>query len=647
LLHDLPVDPPANPEGARRLLLSVLERIRDGVIALNLEWRYTYVNPQAAHMLGRNHPDELIGKHALTEFPDGMERPWGKAYARALETQEASVLEGYNQQMDRWFLSRIYPSPDGLTVYITEITDQKRAERLVQQSIAAREKTEQTLREAEERLQSAVSAGNIGLWDWNLQTNKMHFSPEWKLQLGYADHELDASMEAWRSRLHPDDESAAVAAVEQYLANPDTVYDRQFRLRHKDGSYRSILSRGRLIRDAAGRNSHFLGSHVDVTERTQMEARLRLAQRMESVGRLAGGVAHDFNNLLVVINNYAELIVEAMAGNSATLERALMIRRAGGRAAQLTQQLLAFSRQQALKPAILNLHTTVTEMAPMLRRLIGENIVMTVTGDAGVSSVSADPGQMDQVIMNLVVNARDAMPDGGRLDISVHNSALDERNSSDRVQVVPGPYVEVRVSDNGVGMSEQTQDRIFEPFYTTKEMGKGTGLGLPTVYGVVKQSGGYIFVNSEIGRGTTFSVYLPAVPGAPVTQQQGVPAVPPRGTETILIVEDDIDVRVLTALLVTAAGYHARLANSGEEALQVMATAPEPIDLVLTDVVMPGMGGRKFAAQLLARWPGAKLLYMSGYIESQERIIGPEEHFIGKPFTNSALLFKIREVLDE
>ncbi|HWI17501.1 MAG TPA: PAS domain-containing protein [Vicinamibacterales bacterium] len=638
--------PPANPEDARRVLSSVLERIRDGVIALNLDWQYTYVNPQAAQMLGKRHPSDLIGKHALTEFPDAMERPWGRAYARALATQEASVLEGHNQKLDRWFLSRIYPSPDGLTVYITETTEQKRAERLMAESIAAREQAEGILRNAEEQLQRAVSAGNVGLWDWNLETDEVYFSPEWKRQLGYADDEIDGHVDEWRSRLHPDDEAATVQAVKDYLANPDSVYDRTFRLRHKDGSYRSILARGQLIRDAAGRNLHLLGSHIDITERTQMETRLRLAQRMESVGRLAGGVAHDFNNLLVVINNCAELIVEGVAADTALLERALMIRRAGGRAAQLTQQLLAFSRQQALKPAILNLHNTVKEMAPMLRRLIGEDIVMTVTGDAELSSVSADPGQIDQVIMNLVVNARDAMPDGGQLDISLHNSRLDESHGNERLQVQPGPYVELRVADNGTGMSELTRERIFEPFYTTKEMGRGTGLGLPTVYGVVKQSGGYIFVDSVAGAGTTFHVYLPAVEGVPDAQPPGAVGVPPRGTETILIVEDDNDVRVLTALLLTTAGYHALLASSGEEALEVLRASTQPIDLVLTDVVMPGMGGRRFAEHLFELRPEARLLYMSGYIESQERIIGPKEHFIGKPFTNLALLSKIREMLD-
>jgi two-component system cell cycle sensor histidine kinase/response regulator CckA len=489
---------------------NVFERISDGVIALDRNWRYTYVNPQAARVLDRDHPSDLIGKSALTEFPDAMAQPWGQAYAQALATQQPSVLEMHDEPANRWFLSRIYPSADGLTVYITEITEQKR--------------TEQKLRES-----------------------------------------------------------------------------------------------------------------ID---------RARLAHRMESVGRLAGGIAHDFNNLLTVINNSAELLVDNVANDDKLLERVLTIRRAGGRAALLTQQLLAFSRQQTLKPVILQLGTAVNEMVPMLRRLIGVHIELVVTADPALASVSADPGQIDQVIMNLVVNARDAMPDGGRLDITLSNATLDESHGDSRIQVVPGPYVELRVQDSGTGMPAATINRIFEPFYTTKELTKGTGLGLPTAYGIIKQSGGYIWVSSVEGEGTTFRVYLPAVSGTPEVQQARSGGPPPRGTETILIVEDDPDVRTLTALITSAAGYTIMVASSGAAALEVLATRGAEVDLVLTDVIMPGMTGRRFAEEVAARWPGTRLLFMSGYIDDAKRTIGPDEQFIGKPFTGDALLRKVREMLD-
>ncbi|MGE0863434.1 MAG: ATP-binding protein [Vicinamibacterales bacterium] len=526
-------------------------------------------------------------------------------------------------------------------------TDLERAERLLRESLEAHERTERILREAEERLQRAVSAGNVGLWDWNVVTGDVYFSPEWKHQLGYGDNDLRGHIDEWRDRLHPDDAAETLAAVAAHLARPDTSYDRQFRMRHKDGSYRSMLVRGQAITDDSGRPIRMLGSHVDVTDRVAMENQLRLAQRMEGVGRLAGGIAHDFNNALTVINNYAEMVIEGLPDDDPQLQRALTIRRAGGRAAQLTQQLLAFSRQQTLKPLLLNLRTIVDEMAPMLRRLIGEDIELATGGHAAPSCVNVDPSQIDQVIMNLVVNARDAMPDGGRLTITVTNSTLDESHDTERVRVQPGAYVELRVTDTGTGMAEPIRDRIFEPFFTTKEMGKGTGLGLPTVYGIVKQSGGYIFVDSEEGQGATFRIYLPAVAGVPESHPSMTAGAAPRGSETLLIVEDDKDVRVLTALIATAAGYQVLTAASGREALSVVESVSEPVDLVLTDVIMPGMSGRRLAEQLYERWPATRVLFMSGYIDDQTRIMGPGEQFISKPFTRGALLRKIRELLDD
>ena len=383
----------------------------------------------------------------------------------------------------------------------------------------------------------------------------------------------------------------------------------------------------------------------DVTERQRLQAQVVRAQKMEAVGKLSAGIAHDFNNLLIVINNYAEMVVDAAGDDRALFEQGLTIRRAGGRAAQLTQQLLAFSRQQTLKPALLDLRTVVDEMAPMLRRLIGEHIELTVTGDSNVSSISADRGQIDQVIMNLAVNARDAMADGGRLEIAVTNSSLDSSHDNDRVTVKPGDYVELRVTDTGHGMSEATRERVFEPFFTTKEVGKGTGLGLPTVYGIVKQSEGYIWVDSEEGTGTTFRVYMPAVAGAPDQAPPAPAVVPQMGSENILIVEDDEDVRVLTALMASNAGYNVLTAPNGDAAITLLEQSEQPVDLVVTDMVMPGMTGRKFAEELVARRRGTKVLYMSGYIDDQ-RLMAPDEHFIGKPFSSAALLRKIREVLD-
>jgi two-component system cell cycle sensor histidine kinase/response regulator CckA len=411
-----------------------------------------------------------------------------------------------------------------------------------------------------------------------------------------------------------------------------------------DGSTVSTLVNTRPIAHSGTLEGTVITMH-DVTERQRLQSQVLRAQKMDAVGRLSAGIAHDFNNLLIVINNYAEMVVDAARGDHALFEQGLTIRRAGGRAAQLTQQLLAFSRQQTLKPALLDLRTVVDEMAPMLRRLIGEHIELTVTGDAKVASVNADRGQIDQVIMNLAVNARDAMADGGRLEIAVRNSRLDSSHDNERVRVRPGNYVELSVTDTGHGMSEATRERVFEPFFTTKEVGKGTGLGLPTVYGIVKQSDGYIWVDSQEGVGSTFKVYMPSVAGEPDPAPPAAIVSPPRGSEAILIVEDDEDVRVLTALMTSSAGYHVRTASNGSAALELLNKSDEHIHLVVTDMVMPGMTGRRFAEQVMERKPGVKVLYMSGYIDDQ-RVMGPDEHFIGKPFSSAALLRKIRDVLD-
>jgi two-component system cell cycle sensor histidine kinase/response regulator CckA len=425
-------------------------------------------------------------------------------------------------------------------------------------------------------------------------------------------------------------------------ANP--ANDAALTIVRPDGSTVSTLVNTRPIAHSGSLEGTVVTMH-DVTERHRLQAQVLRAQKMDAVGRLSAGIAHDFNNLLIVINNYAEMVVDSAKGDHALFEQGLTIRRAGGRAAQLTQQLLAFSRQQTLKPALLDLRTVVDEMAPMLRRLIGEHIELTVTGDAKVASVNADRGQIDQVIMNLAVNARDAMTDGGRLEIAVTNSILDASHDNDRVRVKPGAYVELRVTDTGHGMSEATRERVFEPFFTTKEVGKGTGLGLPTVYGIVKQSDGYIWVDSEVGAGSTFKIYMPAVPGEPDHSPAAVAVTPPRGTETILIVEDDEDVRVLTALMASNAGYHVHTAANGDAALALLDRSAAEVQLVVTDMVMPGMTGRRFAAELKARRRETKVLYMSGYIDDQ-RVMAPDEHFIGKPFSSAALLRKIRDVLD-
>ena len=420
--------------------------------------------------------------------------------------------------------------------------------------------------------------------------------------------------------------------------------------RRKDGSLYTEDQAVTPILDASGAITHFVAIKKDITERLQLEAQFRQAQKMESVGQLASGIAHDFNNLLTVINGMSELVLAQISPDDPMHADVQEIRRAGERAATLTRQLLAFSRQQILEPRVLNLNTVVAGMESLLRRLLGEDIDLVVVLTPDVGSVKADPGQIEQVITNLAVNARDAMPQGGRLTIETQNVEIDEAYARQHGEAVPpGSYVRLAVSDSGVGMDEATRARIFEPFFTTKGPGKGTGLGLSTVYGIVTQSHGFIWVDSEVGQGTSFKIYLPQVTEAAGTDRPRPTVVSSSGTETILLVEDSLGLRKLATRFLERAGYTVLRAASGEEALRLLERHEEPVHLLLSDVVMPGMSGRLLAEQLAQIRPGMKVLYMSGYTSDTTVRHGVWEgkvNFLNKPFTAAALLRKVREVLD-
>ena len=392
----------------------------------------------------------------------------------------------------------------------------------------------------------------------------------------------------------------------------------------------------------------FVAVFDNITEHRKLEEQLHHSQKLEAVGRLAGGVAHDFNNLLTVINGYSQLLHHRIEENSPLRKDIEEIRRAGDRAALLTQQLLAFSRRQVLQPKMLDLNELVANMEKMLHRLIGEDVELRAVFGAELGVVKADPGQIEQVIVNLVVNARDAMPGGGRLTIETDNTFLDEGFSSLHPYVTIGPHVLLAVSDTGVGMNEDTQAHLFEPFFTTKEKGKGTGLGLSMVYGIVKQSQGYIHVYSEVGKGTTFKIYFPRMDGE-IETLSPVFSAAPRGSETVLVVEDESSVRELIVRVLSEKGYRMLSAAEGNEGLRIAGGHQEPVDLLITDVIMPGMGGRELANRLEASIPGMKVLFMSGYTEntiSHHGVLEEGLAFLQKPFTSETLLRKVRETLD-
>src|SRR2546421_3075940 len=419
--------------------------------------------------------------------------------------------------------------------------------------------------------------------------------------------------------------------------------------RRKDGKTVTVRQTGRVVRDAQGRVEYFNVIVEDITAHKLLEAQFRQAQKMEAVGRLAGGIAHDFNNLLTAILGSADLLLDTLAPDAPEREDLEDIRKAAKRAADLTRQLLAFSRQQVLAPQVLDVNELVANMEKLLRRLIGEDVELRTALASGLGAVKADPGQLEQVIVNLAVNARDAMPQGGRLTIETGNVELDQAYAEQHFPAQPGPYVLLAVSDTGTGMDAATLSRIFEPFFTTKEKGKGTGLGLATVYGVVKQSGGYIWVYSEPGQGTSFKVYLPRVAEAPEPARPDVAAAAPlRGSETVLLVEDDEMVRNLTRRMLAGRGYTVLTASRGEDAMGVVERHAGSIDLLVTDVVMPGMSGRALAQRLLAMRPGLKVLYLSGYTDDaivHHGMLEPGVAFLQKPFSADVLARKVREVL--
>lgn len=388
----------------------------------------------------------------------------------------------------------------------------------------------------------------------------------------------------------------------------------------------------------------------DMTERRQLELQLRQSQKMEAIGQLAGGVAHDFNNLLTIISGYGELVADGLGPDSPHLGPVKEIQKAADRAADLTRQLLAFGRRQVLAPQVLDLNEVVSNVDKMLRRLIGEDIDLIPISSGGLGRVKADAGQIEQIIMNLAVNARDAMPKGGKLTIETADVVLDDTYARKHLAVTPGPYVMLAVSDTGCGMDAATQARIFEPFFTTKPPGKGTGLGLATVYGIVKQSGGNIWMYSELGKGTTFKVYLPRVDDmvAEVKLSQAKDG-DARGTETVLVVEDEETIRSLVRGILEKHGYTVLEANGGVEGLAICQQHPHTIHLVLTDVVMPQMSGSELAGKLASLRPETKVLFMSGYTNKaigQDGLLDRNTAFIEKPFTPQALARKVREVLD-
>ena len=548
------------------------------------------------------------------------------------ETAVATMKAGAHDYLLKGNLKRLIPAIE------RELREAK--------SRRERRRAEEALRESEKRLQAILDNSPAIIFLKDTEGRYLYVNPQFGKLTSLAPKQILGKTD---DEIFPPEQAAAFRANDLKVLQAGVALEFEEVARHQDELHTSIVSKFPL-RNTEGKVYAICGIVTDITERKSLEAQLRQSQKMEAAGQLAGGIAHDFNNLLTVINGYSELMLLSLPvehPHCATFEQ---IRQAGEKASRLTRQLLAFSRQQVLQPKVLDLNAVVANIDTMLQRVIGEDIDLLTILSPGLASVKADPGQIEQILMNLVVNARDAMPAGGRLTIETADVVLDTDYARTHVAVNPGRYVMLAVSDNGCGMDAETQARIFEPFFTTKEPGKGTGLGLSTVYGIVKQSGGQIGVYSEPGRGTTFRIYLPRIEQPAEAVEPGKAREQlPCGSETILLVEDEAGVRTLAKTILQTQGYTVLDAAQGKDAFLLSGQHEGLIHLMVTDMVMPEMSGPEVAERLKPLRPNMKVLFMSGFTDKaivHNGELDPGMAFLQKPFTPQTLTCKVREVLD-
>jgi two-component system, cell cycle sensor histidine kinase and response regulator CckA len=498
---------------------------------------------------------------------------------------------------------------------------------------------------SEARLAEAQEVAHIGSWEWDARTGQVFWSEELYRICGLDSAAVPTPCQL--GALVPPDDGAKVGQIVERAIADGQPFDFESRFLIADGRTRVGLTRGRVIRDPDGRTLRLIGTVQDVTEQKQLEVRLQQAQRLEALGLLAGGIAHDFNNLITAMGGYAELVLADLDSGDRRRDDLLEVRKAAERAAALTRRLLTFSRTQSIQLKPVDVNGVVNGLEILLRRTIGEHIELTFSLEPRLQAVQVDPDQLEQVVLNIALNARDAMPDGGELRFTTALVDVDAAWARQHPPMTPGRYVRLGIADTGIGMPPEVQARIFEPLFTTKPAGQGTGFGLATVYAIIKQSGGFIWVSSAVGRGTVFEIYLPALETRAEEALEVARTASPGSGETILVVEDDGAVRRLSRDVLTHAGYMVLDARDGDEALTLTRASPTTVDLVITDVVMPGLTGRELAERLRAAFPRIRVLYTSGYTKTATMTAGIDASapFLPKPFLPTDLLTKVRDVL--
>jgi len=634
---------------SRELYRVVVENSHDMIAVLDPMGRFVFASPSYEQALGYG-PEELVDVSPISlVHPSDVQRA-SDALRQAVTSQSAAVVElRMRHKRGNWVFV------EGTTTSVLDESGQLRSILMSFRDISERRVAEEELREAEARYRLLVeqlplityinAPGESGRW--------VYLSPQLEEILGYKPADWVSEYDRFVNAIHPDDREHVTS--ERAASGGKGRIALEYRLISKDERTVWVHDEAVVVRDLSGKPLYVQGYLLDISvereaeiERHRLEAELLHSQKMEAIGRLAGGIAHDFNNLLTAITGYSELIVSELDPTSSLARDAEEIKRAAEQAAAMTQQLLAFSRRQVLQPVLLNPNEVIERMERMLQRLIGENIELVTALTPEVAMIRSDRGQIEQVIMNLVVNARDSMPNGGKIAIETANTSLDEADAT-RLGILVGDYVLTTISDLGFGMDEETISHIFEPFFTTKEQGEGTGLGLATVHGIVEQSNGAIQVASEIGKGSAFFVYLPVAPEGTEAERPAPPLGETRGSETLLLVEDEEMVRQLVARVLRDLGYEVFETSSGDEALTFSDSFDREISLLVTDVVMPGMSGSELAEILGTRRPTTRVLFMSGYTDEaivHHGVLDGVAEFIGKPFTPQELAHKIRGVLE-